>query len=197
MDMEREANALAGAMKGLFGLVRGELAALKGELAAVKGELEAVREEVARQKERVLILEEKKADVENEVNELRHALGVVEERSVASAAVVEEGERELIAVRGELTATKRELTEHKSAVAEQWKKRRGELDVREQRKEAGMGEAVLADATAPANVDTPNPNPQTPLSKEDEAFKKHMFRPWVKASTARGVWSMWNSPFEQ
>ncbi|CAI5476857.1 unnamed protein product [Closterium sp. Yama58-4] len=192
MDMEREAVAIAEAMKGLFGMVRGELVAVKGELAAVKGELEAVREEVARQKERVLMLEEKNADAENEVNELRRALGVVEERSVTTAAVVEEKGRELAAVKGELvevkgelTATKRELTEHRSAMAEQWKKRTQEMDVREYCKEAGTGEAVLADATAPPNVDSPNPNPQAHLSKEDEAFKKHICRGYGDASTKR------------
>ncbi|CAI6009706.1 unnamed protein product [Closterium sp. NIES-65] len=87
------------AVSGLLGLVREELAALRGELVVV-------REEVARQKERVAMLDERNRDLENE---LRRALGAVEERSVATAAVVEEKGRELIAVKGERAVLKEEV----------------------------------------------------------------------------------------
>ncbi|CAI5514165.1 unnamed protein product [Closterium sp. Naga37s-1] len=83
----------------LFGLVRGELAALRGELVVV-------REEVARQKERVLMLDERNRDLEND---LRRALGVVGERSVATAAVVEEKGREVAVVKGDLIRINAEL----------------------------------------------------------------------------------------
>ncbi|CAI5940356.1 unnamed protein product [Closterium sp. NIES-65] len=89
-------------MVGLFGLLTGELAAVRKELAAttkelavVTGELTVVREEVGRQNERVVMLEERNEVLGNEVNELRHALGVVEERNVATAAVVEEKGRKM------------------------------------------------------------------------------------------------------
>ncbi|CAI5976408.1 unnamed protein product [Closterium sp. NIES-65] len=128
------------AMKGLFGLVRGEVAAVRGELAAatkelatvkeeltaekgemtvVKGELAVVRDEVARQNERVVMLEERNEVLENEVNELRHALGVVGERSVATAAVVEERGRELEAVKRELSAVTGELEADREEVGRQ------------------------------------------------------------------------------
>ncbi|CAI5509235.1 unnamed protein product [Closterium sp. Naga37s-1] len=68
--------------------------------------LVVVREEVARQKERVLMLDERNRDLENE---LRRALGVVGERSVATAAVVEEKGREVAAVKGDVIRISAEL----------------------------------------------------------------------------------------
>ncbi|CAI5496092.1 unnamed protein product [Closterium sp. Naga37s-1] len=223
MDMEREANSIAEGMKGLFGLMRGELVATKGDLAALKGELAAVREELNRQRERVLMLERRSAVVENEVNALRRALSAVGERSVATAAVVEERGRELAAVKGEVTAVKGEvtsvkgevtavkgevtsvkgevtivkekLTEHKGDMAEQLARieRRGESDLRELHEKARKRKAVSADGPAQGNVDIPNP--PTPLSAADKAFMKQMFRPWIKASTVHDAWRLWNSPF--
>ncbi|CAI6009680.1 unnamed protein product [Closterium sp. NIES-65] len=99
MAVEGESSVMSEAVNGLFGLVRGELAALRGELVVV-------REEVARQKERVAMLDGRNQDLENE---LRRALGVVEERSVATAAVVEERGREVAAVKGDLFRINAEL----------------------------------------------------------------------------------------
>ncbi|CAI5509239.1 unnamed protein product [Closterium sp. Naga37s-1] len=110
MAVDREANAVAEAVKWLFDLVRGELlSATAVELAALKGEMAAVREENARQNERVMVLEERNQVLESEVNELRRALGVVGEKSEATAAVVEERERELAAVKDELNGVKGEV----------------------------------------------------------------------------------------
>ncbi|CAI5972563.1 unnamed protein product [Closterium sp. NIES-65] len=142
MATEREGNEIAEALRGLFGLVRGELTALKGELAMV-------REQVARQNERVLILEERNQVLGNEVNELRYALDVVGERSVATAAVVEEREtalatltEELNKVKAELTAVKGGLAEHKDVITEQldMAERRRELELRELGEEVRKGE---------------------------------------------------------
>ncbi|CAI5985925.1 unnamed protein product [Closterium sp. NIES-65] len=209
MALEREANAVAEGMKGLFGLVRGELAAAKDVLASLRGELVAVREELTRQKERVLMLERGSLAAENEVNALRRALGAVGERSAATAAVVEKRGRELAAVKGELievkaelsgvkgevTAVKGELAEHKGDMAEKWDmvERRRESDLRGLCGKARKRRAVTADASPPENVDTTNS--PAPLSEEDKAFKKQMFRPWIKASTVHDAWRIWNSPF--
>ncbi|CAI5462123.1 unnamed protein product [Closterium sp. Yama58-4] len=87
------------AVNGLLGLVRRELAALRGELVVV-------RVEVARQKERVLMMDERNRDLENE---LRRALSVVEEKSLATAAVMEEKGREVAAVKGDLIRINAEM----------------------------------------------------------------------------------------
>ncbi|CAI5460729.1 unnamed protein product [Closterium sp. Yama58-4] len=63
------------------------------------------------------MLDERNRVLEGQVNELRRALGVVGERSVATAAVVEERERELIAVKGELAVVKGEVVGVKSELA--------------------------------------------------------------------------------
>ncbi|CAI5519653.1 unnamed protein product [Closterium sp. Naga37s-1] len=63
-----------------------------------------VREELARHKE--------------EVDELRHTLTLVEERNEATAAMMEERERELAAMKRELAAVKVEMAKHEGRWAE-------------------------------------------------------------------------------
>ncbi|CAI5496015.1 unnamed protein product [Closterium sp. Naga37s-1] len=95
--------------------------------------LAAVREELAAHKE--------------EVDELRHMLKAVEERNGVIAATMEEKERELVVVKGELATTKKELAEHKQSTKLQLEEveEKRVAEMKDMRRQVEEGERELAE----------------------------------------------------